>query len=340
MTTGLSESTRKNLVSELVHAAGVWFSAFCEEGTLEVMVNPDGKVFIDRLGKGMEKLGTASPDSTLRFIMTAASLSGQAVTRQSPILETELPDGEPFYGARFEGLIPPVVLGPCFALRKRASLVRSLEDYEADGLFDPAPISALPHPWYEGARSTRELLVKAVRSRRNILVVGGPGSGKTTFCNALLLEIAKEGGRMILIEDARELQCPVENRVELKTSETVDMQKLLRATLRLRPDRISVGEVRDFAAYTLLKAWNTGNPGGVATVHADSARLGFSRLEQLAQEGGISPEASRPVIAETIHCLVFIQKTTSGRRFREILVVESFDTGEIRTINLLEGGQK
>ncbi len=332
---GLSETTRKNLVAELVHAGRDWFAPFGEPGTVEIMVNPDGRIFVDRLGRGMEQIGTASPDSTHRFIMTAASLSGLAVTRQSPILETELPDGEPFYGARFEGLIPPVVLGPCFALRKRASLVRSLEDYEADGIFDSDSSSSLPRPWYEGGRSSRELLVKAVRSRRNILVVGGPGSGKTTFCNALLLEIAKEGGRMILIEDARELQCPVENRVELKTSETVDMQKLLRATLRLRPDRISVGEVRDFAAYTLLKAWNTGNPGGVATVHADSALLGLSRLEQLAQEGGIPPSASRTVIAEAIHCLVFVRKTSAGRRISEILAVEGSPAGDYRTIPLL-----
>ena len=333
--TGLSESTRKNLVSELVHAARDWFPFFREKETVEVMVNPDGTVFVDRLGKGMDIGGKADRESTHRFIATAASLSGQAVTAADPILETELPGGEPFEGARFEGLVPPVVEGPCFALRKRASLVRSLEDYETDGIFEPDSSTPLPRPWYEGARSTRELLVKAVRSRQNILVVGGPGSGKTTFCNALLLEIAKEGGRMILIEDARELQCPVENRVELKTSETVDMQKLLRATLRLRPDRISVGEVRDFAAYTLLKAWNTGNPGGVATVHADSALLGLSRLEQLAQEGGIPPSASRSVIAEAVHCLVFIRKTAGGRRVSEILAVEGLSAGEYRTVSLL-----
>ncbi len=339
MTTGLSESTRKNLVSELVHAAGHWFSAFCEEGTVEIMVNPDNRIFVDRLGGGLSRLGMTTPDFTRRFIETAASLSGQAVTRQNPILETELPDGEPFYGARFEGLVPPVVGGPCFALRKRASLVFSLADYEAGGIFSPVP-EEREVLWYEGALSPRDLLVRAVRARRNILVVGGTSSGKTTFCNALLLEIANENGRTIMIEDTRELQCPVENRVALRTSETVDMQKLLRATLRLRPDRIVVGEVRDFSAYTLLKAWNTGHPGGVATIHADSALSGLSRLEQLAQEGGIPPSASRTVIAEAIHCLVFIRKTAGGRRVSEILAVEGMTAGEIRTVNLLEGGRK
>jgi len=340
VTTGLAESTRKNLVSELVHSAGEWFQAFCEEGTVEIMVNPDGQTFVDRLGRGLSRLERTAPDFTRRFIETAASLSGQAVTRQNPILETELPDGEPFYGARFEGLVPPVVGGPCFALRKRASLVFSLADYETGGMFSPASREK-ETPWYEGALSPRELLVRAVRARRNILVVGGTGSGKTTFCNALLLEIANENGRTILIEDTRELQCPVENQVSLRTSETVDMQKLLRATLRLRPDRIVVGEVRDFSAYTLLKAWNTGHPGGAATIHADSALSGLSRLEQLAQEGGIPPSASRTVIAEAIHCLVFIRKTTEGRRVSEILAVDGMAAaGEIRTINLLEGGRK
>lgn len=331
----LSESTRKSLVSELVHAARDWFGAFCEEGTVEIMVNPDGQVFVDRLGAGMERLGTAGRESTHRFIATAASLSGQAVTPHSPVLETELPVGEPFFGARFEGLVPPVVSGPAFALRKRASLVFSLADYEAGGIFSPGE-KAGDAPWHEGAQSPRDLLSRAIRARRNILVVGGTGSGKTTFCNALLLEIANESGRVVLIEDTRELQCPVENRVELRTSDTVDMQKLLRATLRLRPDRIVVGEVRDFSAYTLLKAWNTGHPGGTGTIHADSAVSGLYRLEQLAQEGGISPSASRTVIAEAIHCLVFIRKTSSGRRVSEILAVDGLAAGEYRTIPLLE----
>nr|EES53906.1 MAG: putative conjugal transfer protein (TrbB) [Leptospirillum ferrodiazotrophum] len=331
----LSESTKKNLVSELVHAARDWFAAFSEEGTVEIMVNPDGQVFVDRLGGGMERLGTAGRDSTLRFLATAASLSGQAVTPQSPVLETELPGMEPFFGARFEGLVPPVVSGPAFALRKRASLVFSLADYEERGIFSRGP-KETEGLWYEGARSPRDLLSRAVRARRNILVVGGTGSGKTTFCNALLLEMASENGRVVMIEDTRELQCPVQNRVELRTSETVDMQKLLRATLRLRPDRIVVGEVRDFSAYTLLKAWNTGHPGGTGTIHADSALSGLSRLEQLASEGGIGTAASRPVIAEAIHCLVFIRKTSSGRRVSEILAVDGLSAGEYRTIPLLE----
>ena len=211
----------------------------------------------------------------------------------------------------------------------------SLADYEERGIFSRGP-KETEGLWYEGARSPRDLLSRAVRARRNILVVGGTGSGKTTFCNALLLEMASENGRVVMIEDTRELQCPVQNRVELRTSETVDMQKLLRATLRLRPDRIVVGEVRDFSAYTLLKAWNTGHPGGTGTIHADSALSGLSRLEQLASEGGIGPTASRPVIAEAIHCLVFIRKTSSGRRVSEILAVDGLSAGEYRTIPLLE----
>ena len=335
--TGLSSETLSHLVEELRHAAQHWFPAFCDSQTVEIMVNPDGHVFVDRLGTGMEKLGMTTGDFTHRFIMTAASLSGQAVTRQNPVLETELPGEEPFFGARFEGLVPPVVAGPCFALRKRASMLFSLEDYENQGVFSPEGVEQ-PGSWRERSASPRELLIQSVRARRNILVVGGTGSGKTTFCNALLLEIANEEGRVVVIEDTRELQCPVENRIELRTSETVDMQKLLRATLRLRPDRIVVGEVRDSSAYTLLKAWNTGHPGGVATVHADSALAGLRRLEQLSSEGGIPPAASRAVIAEAVHVVVFLRKTHEGRRVPEILAVEGVSpSGGYQTVNLLKG---
>jgi len=269
------------------------------------MVNPDGTLRLDRLGEGRvdtgERLEAAEAERIIRLV---ASHVRAEVHANNPIISAELPSGE-----RFEGLLPPVALAPCFAIRKPAARVYRLADYVADHIMMPIQADALR---------------KAVRDRRNILVAGGTSSGKTTLANALLAEMAGLDERVILIEDTRELQCAAPDCVALRTRRgVVSMADLVRSTLRLRPDRIVVGEVRGAEALDMLKAWNTGHPGGIATVHANSARSALYRIEQLCQEGIVT--VPRRLIAEAINLVVFIHGRGTGRRIETVAEVTGLD---------------
>jgi type IV secretion system protein VirB11 len=226
------------------------------------------------------------------------------------VISAELPPhGDGLAGERFEGVLPPVATGPCFSIRKPAGRVYRLIDYVGDGIM-PA----------EAAR----ILAAAAVERRNILVAGGTSSGKTTLANALLAEIAAFDERVILIEDTRELQCAAPDSVALRTrAGIVSMADLVRSTLRLRPDRIIVGEVRGAEALDMLKAWNTGHPGGIATVHANSAPAALHRLEQLIQEAVVT--VPRRLIAEAIDIVVFISGRGVARRIGSIVSVAGLD---------------
>jgi type IV secretion system protein VirB11 len=167
-------------------------------------------------------------------------------------------------------------------------------------------------------------LKKAVIDRKNILVAGGTSSGKTTLANALLAEVAQQDERVILIEDTRELQCTAPDCVALRTKAgVVSLADLVRSTLRLRPDRIIVGEVRGPEALDMLKAWNTGHPGGIATVHANSAESALYRLEQLIQE--VVTTVPRRLIAEAIDTIVFISGRGIARRIETITQLDGLD---------------
>ena len=164
----------------------------------------------------------------------------------------------------------------------------------------------------------------AVAEGRNILVAGGTGSGKTTLANALLAEVAGLDQRVIIIEDTRELRCDAKDAVALRTKPGVaTLADLVRSTLRLRPDRIIVGEVRGGEALDMLKAWNTGHPGGIATVHANSARAALYRIEQLIQEAVTT--VPRRLVAEAIDLVVFIKGRGPGRRIETAVEVKGLD---------------
>jgi len=224
---------------------------------IEIMVNPDGRLWLDKLGFGRIDTGKSlTPDEGERAIRLVASHINQDVTAQAPIISAELPGN----GERFEGVMPPVVTAPCFSIRKGAVVVFTLADYVKAETMTNKQADALKY---------------AVTSRQNILIVGGTSSGKTTLANALLSEVSGSGDRILILEDTRELQCEAEDTVALRThGKNVTLADLVRSTLRLRPDRIIVGEVRGPEALDMLKAWNTGHPGGIATVHANSAKAG------------------------------------------------------------------
>jgi type IV secretion system protein VirB11 len=218
-----------------------------------------------------------------------------------PRVSAELPET----GERFEGLVPPVVAAPCFAIRRPAVAVFSLDDYVRAGIMS----------WAEA-----DLLRRAVRGRRNVLVAGGTSTGKTTLVNALLAEVATTGDRIVLIEDTRELQCAAPNLVALRTKDgAATLSDLVRSALRLRPDRIPIGEVRGAEALDLLKAWGTGHPGGVGTLHAGSALGALRRLEQLIQEAVVT--VPRALIAETVEIIAVLAGRGRSRRLIELAAV-------------------
>ena len=286
--------------------------ALADPRVIEVVLNPDGKLWVERLGEEMQVVGTMASSNAESLMATIASSLSTTITRERPVLEGELPTD----GSRFEGMIPPVVVRPSFAIRKKASQVFSLAEYVRNGIMTEAQ---------------RLGVIEAVKSRWNILVVGGTGTGKTTLLNAIILVISEVSPehRVVIIEDTVELQCSSKNVVQLRTSDTVTMQGLLRVTMRLRPDRILVGEVRGAEALALLKAWNTGHPGGLATVHANDASSGLLRIKQLIEEGLQGGKADPEVIAEAVGLVVVIQKTSvaPGRRVSEMVRVLGHENG-------------
>ena len=270
---------------------------------IEVMLNPDGRLWIDRLGEGLADTGdTMSAADGERIIRLVAHHVGVEIHSTSPRVSAELPET----GERFEGLIPPVVAAPSFAIRKPAVAVFTLADYVRTRVM---------------SEGQADILRGAVATRQNILVAGGTSTGKTTLTNALLAEIAKTSDRVVLIEDTRELQCTSPNLVALRTKDGVaTLSDLVRSALRLRPDRIPIGEVRGAEALDLLKAWGTGHPGGVGTIHAGSAIGTLRRMEQLIQEAVVT--VPRALIAETINIIAVLVRDGSGRRLAELARVE------------------
>ena len=290
--------------------------ALADPRIIEVMLNPDGRLWLDELGVGMRDTGTIVPAAQAENLLgTIAATLGSIVNAERPILEGELA----LDGSRVCGLLSPVVRAPAFCIRKAASAVYTLDDYVRDGILDVAASfgvsDLLDAPPYGHAATLRH----AIATRQNILVVGGTQSGKTTLTNGLLHELACSVGdeqRVVVLEETRELRCTVGNHVALRSTDTIDLTRLVRTAMRLRPDRIIVGEVRGAEALAMLKAWNTGHPGGIATVHANDAHAALIRLEQLVQEANVPAQPA--LIAEAVDLIVVIVRTPTGRRITEV----------------------
>ncbi|WP_226017719.1 P-type conjugative transfer ATPase TrbB [Novosphingobium sp. FKTRR1] len=274
-----------------------------DPSVVEVMLNPDGRLWVDRLSEGLSDSGEyLSAADGERIVRLVAHHVGVEVHASSPRVSAELPET----GERFEGLLPPVVAAPAFAIRKPAVAVFTLADYVAAGIM---------------ASDQAEALRSGVAARANILVAGGTSTGKTTLTNALLAEVAKTDDRVVIIEDTRELQCAAPNLVAMRTKDGVaSLSELVRSSLRLRPDRIPIGEVRGSEALDLLKAWGTGHPGGIGTIHAGSAIGALRRMEQLIQEAVVT--VPRALIAETIDLIAVLAGRGASRRLVELALVE------------------
>jgi type IV secretion system protein VirB11 len=300
----------RRLIAAMRQQLGLDVCARLEDpAVVEIMLNPDGRLWEDRLGAGMRPIGTMEATNAESLISIVASTLRASVTRESPILECELP----IRGARFEAMVPPLSAAPVFTIRLLAVRVFTLADYVDDGIMTSAQ---------------RGVLEEAAADRRNVLISGGTGSGKTTLVNAVLHAQAQATphDRFVILEDTVELRCPAENVVALKATGNVDMQRLLRATMRLRPDRIVIGEVRGGEALSMIKAWNTGHEGGVCTLHANSGRAALTRLERLIAEA--TSADIRADIAEAVHFVIHITKTKTSRVISPILKVNGFQNGD------------
>ena len=295
----------------------VFCAALYDSKTVEILLNADGKLWQERLGEPMQCIGSLRPAQAEAIIRTVAGYHHKEVTRHKPVLEGEFP----LDGSRFAGQLPPVVPQPTFAIRKRAVAIFTLDQYVEAGIMTAHQC---------------ESIKAAVKAHRNILVTGGTGSGKTTLVNAIISAMVKNNPheRFVIIEDTGEIQCAATNYVQYHTSLDVCMTLLLKTTLRMRPDRILVGEVRGPEALDLLMAWNTGHEGGAATLHANNPRAGLDRLAMLISMHPDSPKPIEPLIGEAVHVVVHIARSPEGRRVQGILEVSGYAEGRYITREL------
>jgi P-type conjugative transfer ATPase TrbB len=318
LTEALGEAGRRELQKLRADMGKVVLAALEDPKTVEVMLNPDGRLWQERFGEPLRQIGTMPSWQAEALIRTVAALLKSTVTRENPLVEGHLP----LNGERFAGQLPPIVSAPCFAIRKPASAVFPLEDYVASGVMTQAQADAL-----------RE----AIRDHRNLLVAGATLSGKTTFVNAIIDEIVRQfpNERLLILEDTEEIQCAAIDSVQYLTSAEVSMTRLVRMTLRMRPDRILVSEVRGPEALDMLDLWNTGHPGGVCTLHANNARSALTRLRSLVNRNPEAPREIEPLIGETQPIVVHLCRDPEcGRRVREILEVTGYGPDGYQTKNL------
>jgi type IV secretion system protein VirB11 len=291
-------------------------SALEDPDVTELNVNPDGTVWVERFGCAMIQIGDIAAHRVESVLTTVASMLETKIGRDAPILEGEFPIG----GMRLIGILPPVVTRASVSLRRPAARIFTLDEY-VDG-------KILRH-------DDAEVIRQAIRRRSNILVVGGTGSGKTTLVNALLHEIATAtpDDRVAVIEDTRELRIASRNAIFLRTTLEADVTRLLRAAMRLHPKRIVVGEVRGPEADGLLLAWNSGHPGGVCTIHANSGEDGLHKLVRyVAQSPNSRTLAATAIAAELprlIDLVVFIEACVEPpfRRVTECCQLRAFADG-------------
>lgn len=281
-----------------------------DDNVTEVMVNPDGRLWLDTFDKGVVPTDVVmEPEDTKRIIYMVADISGQVIDlKVDPSLQANIPASRLFSNCRFQAELPPIVNAPSFNIRKHSKIVITLDDYVRQGAM---------------TEMQRQVILDAIHGKKNIIAAGGTGSGKTTLLNAILAEISTLGDRIVTIEDTKELKCTAENYVALSTTDTVDMDNLLRKTLRLSPNRIVVGEVRGKEALTLVDAWSTGHRGGCSTVHSDSAYDTLFRLEDLVSRVSVSSQQAG--IARAIDVIVYIERRAVSRTIAEVLSIDGWD---------------
>ena len=280
-----------------------------DENIFEVYINPDGKVWTDSF-RGREFTGMiVSAAQVKQIILNVAALTNQLVTDEKPALDAEIPCNEYFDKCRFEGNLPGIVLSPTLNIRKHPKKIFTLEDYVEQGIL---------------TENQREIIIRAIHDKKNIIAAGGTKSGKTTLLNALLAEISKLNDRVILIEDTPELQCTAADCVSMRTMRTFSMSDCLRSVLRMTPDRIVVGEVRGGEALALLDAWSTGHGGGCSTVHSNSAKDTLLRLENMTAR--VSQNPQQATIGQAVNLIVYLKYLGKKRIVEDIIEVNGYNS--------------
>lgn len=285
-----------------------FFKYLNDDLVIEIMLNSDTKLWIDRLGEGMSCVGEIPVSQSIVAMNTIASMLNKKVNYDNPILEGEFP----IDNSRFAGQIPPVVSSPTFAIRKKAKLVFTLDDYVEKGIM---------------TTKQRDIIKAAIQNHENIVIVGGTSSGKTTLTNACIdyMSSIADTERIVIIEDTGEIQCNAVNSVLFHTSLNVSITDLLKTTLRMRPDRIIIGEVRDHTALDLLDAWSTGHSGGISTIHANNSKQALERIEGLVTRHPYAPKDIKTVIASAVNLIVNIRKTGTARKIEEIIKIHNYN---------------
>lgn len=298
----------------------------------DIWINRPGEIWVESLGGGIERIEEPSLDTKLlqRLAKQIAAHASQGISRAQPLLAANLPDG-----SRVQVAAPPATRdGYAFAIRRHVSADLSLADWEEAGAFDKAVATG---NYMSDERQLRSLapreaaqaLRAAVRERRNILVAGGTSTGKTTFLNSLLAEIPADE-RLVLIEDTAELNLVHDNAIGLiaargELSEAqITAEDLLIAALRMRPDRIILGELRGIEAFTFLRAVNTGHPGSMTTIHADTPQRAIEQLALLVLQAGskLSRGDVRHYVRESVDVFVQLERRAGTRRVSQILMAE------------------
>ncbi|HEY0414249.1 MAG TPA: P-type DNA transfer ATPase VirB11 [Allosphingosinicella sp.] len=299
----------------------------------DIYVNRPGELWIETIGGVIERQEAPELDDTTlsRLARQIAALSHQGISREHPLLSATLPDG-----ARVQIVAPPATRGPlALAIRKHVETDLTLADYVAAGaLADTRTRRRLDEPELNRALAARleagdvaGMLAEAVRGRKNILISGGTSTGKTTFLNALMREIPPEE-RLILIEDTPELRLRHDNAVGFVAARSrlgegeVSANDLVAASLRMRPDRIILGELRGEEAYAFLRAVNTGHPGSMTTIHADSAERAIEQLALLVLQTGtrLGREDVHYYVKRTIDVFVQLSRTGGRRHIAEVVL--------------------
>jgi len=287
----------------------------------EVYINPDLLVrTITSSGKRVATSIRLSSQNAEAFLRTIASITSTQFDRHHPSLATAISQKD-LGKCRIQGFIPPLTLGPAFNIRKPCRQIPTLQEYVTRSVMSSCEFS---------------ILVNAIESRQNILIAGPTGSGKTTLCNAVLKMIVDtfSDERMVILEDTSELAVQATDTLQLITTPEIGMTELLKFSLRVTPNRIIVGEVRDRSAKDLLDAWITGHPGGCATIHGEDVDKALQRLNDLAREGASGVD-QRHLVLQAVHIVIVIVGYGNTRRIHQIARVTGLSSTGFKIASML-----
>lgn len=315
---------------------------FAEDGVSEVSINNPFECWIENRGNmRMEKMPELDFDHLRGLAQLVAQSTSQTISEETPLLSATLPTG-----FRIQIVIPPACEAGSIgiSIRKPSAMNLDLDGYEKLGVFERTVISESSDPnndillKFLKENSIKEFLYQSILFKKNIIVSGGTSTGKTTFTNAMLKAIPQEE-RLITCEDAREIDLKDhQNTLHLLASKgsqgraKVSTQDLIEACLRLRPDRIIVGELRGVEAFSFLRAINTGHPGSISTLHADTPKMAIEQLKLMVMQAGLGmpPEQIKEYIMNVVNIIVQLKRGEHGKRYVSEIYFDALHKDDLR----------